>query len=326
MPAENVVIHGTWTEKSETPGPGPGPENPDDKTEYTVTYQWTGLPDGHSETLPTEPNHKAGDNVTVDTEYTEGTEVTVGDKTYVFSGWDKSDFTMPAENVVIQGTWTEKPETPGPGPGPGNPTDPEKVTLTLSYDANDGSNPPASQSETVNKGDSATFSVKGQESMTRDGYTFQGWATSSNGNVVYSSGSSITIAQDTTLYAVWSRNTTPDPDPDPTPDPDPDDDDDDDDDDYVPPTPVTPGEPPATITDEEPPLAEPPKEPPVETPDVSIPEEEVPLVEIPEEEVPLAEAPRTGDNTWLLGALTFLSAMGLALLGLTGKKRNADEE
>ena len=40
----------------------------------------------------------------------------------------------------------------------------------------------------------------------------------------------------------------------------------------------------------------------------------------------LAESPRTGDNTWLLGALTFLSAMGLALLGLTGKKRNADEE
>ena len=91
-------------------------------------------------------------------------------------------------------------KTPTPDP------EPVTTTLTLSYDANGGSNAPAADSKTVNAGASATFTVKGQENMFREGYTFQGWAASRNGEVVYHANSSITISENTTLYAVWSYN------------------------------------------------------------------------------------------------------------------------
>ncbi len=88
-----------------------------------------------------------------------------------------------------------------------------------------------------------------------------------------------------------------------------DDDDDDDDDDYTPPV---------RIPDEDPPL--------VDIPDVEIPdelidlgEEEVPLVEIPETEVP-----KTGDEVMLYVFAAAASAMGLAYLAITGKKREEE--
>ena len=69
-------------------------------------------------------------------------------------------------------------------------------------------------------------------------------------------------------------------------------------------------------------------------PIVEIPEEEVPLapapeveeelVEILDEEVPLANVPKTGDTTILYAALTTLSGLGLAALGL--KKKEEDTE
>ena len=38
-----------------------------------------------------------------------------------------------------------------------------------------------------------------------NGYVFQGWATSTNGPVVYSDGAEITVDSDKTLYAVWNN-------------------------------------------------------------------------------------------------------------------------
>ena len=43
----------------------------------------------------------------------------------------------------------------------------------------------------------------------RDGYYFAGWATSDNGNVVYTDGDVINLTTDTTLYAVWSLTCVP---------------------------------------------------------------------------------------------------------------------
>ena len=44
---------------------------------------------------------------------------------------------------------------------------------------------------------------------TRDGYTFQGWGTSSSATTAtYQPGRSITLTENTTLYAVWKKNTT----------------------------------------------------------------------------------------------------------------------
>ena len=83
-----------------------------------------------------------------------------------------------------------------------------KKTITLSYNANGGSNAPSSQSATVyNATTSKTFTVSSTQ-PTRTGYTFKGWATSSGGSVKYVAGNSITLsANSTTLYAVWSINT-----------------------------------------------------------------------------------------------------------------------
>lgn len=95
-------------------------------------------------------------------------------------------------------------------------TDTSQQDITLTYDANGGTGAPASETKTVTKGQSATFTVSSTV-PTREGYTFKGWSTVKGGEVAYTDGNSITISKDTTLYAVWEENT-PDPGPGPTPD------------------------------------------------------------------------------------------------------------
>ena len=82
---------------------------------------------------------------------------------------------------------------------------------------------------------------------------------------------------------------TPTPDPEPTPDPDP-----------------------IDIPDPEVPL----------TPEPDLPDEPI---EIEEPEVPLADVPKTGDNLALYYASAAISALGLVILALTGKKRKEEE-
>lgn len=116
---------------------------------YSVRYSWTGLPAEATENLPAARSYEAGAAVTADTAYTVGTEVTVGETTYVFSGWDTEDFTMPARNVEIKGIWTEKPaeedveetdppttETPEPSEAP-EPTETQEPDETEDLDDND---------------------------------------------------------------------------------------------------------------------------------------------------------------------------------------------
>ena len=72
---------------------------------YKVTYQYTGkVPTGASE-LPAETTEKYGAAVTVAADATA--------PGYTFSGWSqKEDFTMPAENVTITGSFTANGKTP----------------------------------------------------------------------------------------------------------------------------------------------------------------------------------------------------------------------
>lgn len=82
-----------------------------------------------------------------------------------------------------------------------------KKTITLSYNANNGSGAPSSQSQTVyNATTSYKFTISSTK-PTRTGYTFLGWSTSSTAtSSSYSSGGSITLSSSDTLYAVWSEN------------------------------------------------------------------------------------------------------------------------
>ncbi len=86
--------------------------------------------------------------------------------------------------------------------GTGTITIPALATYTISYNANGGTNPPARQSKWA--GTNVSISTA---KPTRTGYTFQGWATSSGGGVVYASGTTYSANASVTLYAVWKAIT-----------------------------------------------------------------------------------------------------------------------
>ncbi len=79
------------------------------------------------------------------------------------------------------------------------------VKVTLTYDANQGKNPPAAQEVMI--GSDVTIADKGD--MTRDGYTFLGWSTKSNpdtDDVNTYPEDILHMETNITLYAVWSTN------------------------------------------------------------------------------------------------------------------------
>lgn len=75
-------------------------------------------------------------------------------------------------------------------------------TLTYYGNNNTGGSAPAA----VTKEYGSTVTVASQGSLVRSGYTFQGWATSANGPVVYGVNSSIQLKGNVNLYAVWTAN------------------------------------------------------------------------------------------------------------------------
>ncbi len=69
-----------------------------------------------------------------------------------------------------------------------------------------GTGTPEPQTQTVESGKEATFTVNSKE-PTRTNYDFKGWSTAKNAAAAeYKGGDSITISQDTTLYAVWANH------------------------------------------------------------------------------------------------------------------------
>ena len=95
----------------------------------------------------------------------------------------------------------------------------EEVTLT--YDANGGSNAPAPV--TQNKG--SEFTIAGKGNMVKDDDTFLGWSTdkdAAKAEAKYAENEKVKLDRNLTLYAIWSKEQgTTTPDPTPTPDPGP---------------------------------------------------------------------------------------------------------
>lgn len=78
-----------------------------------------------------------------------------------------------------------------------------KTKYTVSYNANNGSGVPSSQTKWY--GETLTLS---STKPTRTGYSFLGWSTSSSATTAtYSAGGSYTANSGATLYAVWKANT-----------------------------------------------------------------------------------------------------------------------
>ncbi|MBQ9729974.1 MAG: InlB B-repeat-containing protein, partial [Clostridia bacterium] len=80
----------------------------------------------------------------------------------------------------------------------------EANTNTLNFNATGGSGVMNAMSMKTDETKALTANA-----FTRAGYTFEGWATSENGEVVYENGANYTMGTESgyTLYAVWSINT-----------------------------------------------------------------------------------------------------------------------
>jgi uncharacterized repeat protein (TIGR02543 family) len=78
------------------------------------------------------------------------------------------------------------------------------ASVTVTFDANDGSQTPATSTQGIPSGTATSLTAN---SFTRTGYTFAGWATSRVGTVAYADQAPITAASATTLYAKWTLNT-----------------------------------------------------------------------------------------------------------------------
>lgn len=91
-----------------------------DKTELNISYEWDNAPSS-GVTLPADDTVTYGDPYTVDSTYRKGSTVTVGNTTYIFSGWTASnDEAWVSENgttgtvkgnVVFSGSWTVQQRT-----------------------------------------------------------------------------------------------------------------------------------------------------------------------------------------------------------------------
>ena len=81
----------------------------------------------------------------------------------------------------------------------GNP--PVPANHTVSFNANGGNGTMAAQTFTEGVAQALT-----RNAFTHEGYTFDGWATSAGGSVVYADGQSIAVSSDMTLYAHWTEN------------------------------------------------------------------------------------------------------------------------
>ena len=79
---------------------------------------------------------------------------------------------------------------------------------TVTFNANDGSQSPATGSQTFTAGTAQALKTAATLGFSRSGYTFAGWATSNTAtSAAYADGASYTANADVTLYAVWTAIT-----------------------------------------------------------------------------------------------------------------------
>lgn len=107
---------------------------------------------------------------------------------------DGAEFTFNTD-TMLHAQWKEKKAAPS---NPENPSTP-KTTYTVTFDANGGSGTIASIS--VEEGSEITLP---ENTFTKTGYSFAGWATSADGNVSYSDKAKISITGNITVYAKWT--------------------------------------------------------------------------------------------------------------------------
>ena len=205
---------------------------------------------------------------------------------YVFAGWFTAaqggvpitpmSIVARAENHTLYAQWTPRSD----------------FTVTYLGNENTGGSAPVDTNSPYVFNTSAT--ALGQESLSRAGYTFQGWSLTINGGVDLTVGQTFTITSHVTLFAVWAAN---------------------------PPQPPA-AAPPTIIIIQQPVPQAPAPEPP--DPPAEEPEEVV----IPEREVPLAVTPAPPVGAWALLniAVTILGFMLVLIMLLIIYFNRKDEK
>ena len=113
---------------------------------------------------------------------------------YVFAGWntqadgsgtgyaDKAKASFD-DNTVLYAQWVYE--------------------LTITFNANDGSETPETKTQKVGKGIATALDAN---TFTLEGCYFAGWSSSALGDVEYADMAKITLSADKTLYAIWTSN------------------------------------------------------------------------------------------------------------------------
>ena len=152
---------------------------------YTVRYDYVGeVPAGAPE-APANQTYKAGQFVQV--------AEAPGLENYTFSGWSRTDFTMPAEDVVIVGSWKEN----------------AKYDYSVIYNSNFGVVKTKADAENVTGTYQTAFAIEVDDNgFVRENYTFIGWAAEPRGEVVYAPGDVISFREGGSeeLFAVWMEH------------------------------------------------------------------------------------------------------------------------
>ena len=109
-----------------------------------------------------------------------------------------------------QTTTTETPPStttsdPVPPPTTTPTSTPIPATFTITFNANDGSETPASATQSFTEGISQNLKTITELGFSKSGYNFAGWGTAPDSSKsTYADGTSYTASSDITLYALWS--------------------------------------------------------------------------------------------------------------------------
>jgi len=150
---------------------------------YTVAYNGNGSTGG---TVPSTVSYQAGETITVSSNSATktGNSFNIWNTVSGGTGTDRTPgttFQMPASDVILYAQW-------------------DANEYTVTFNVNGGTGSMSGQSITYDTSESLTTNT-----LTRTGYTFDGWATTAGGAVAYADGASYTMSTTgATLYAHWA--------------------------------------------------------------------------------------------------------------------------
>ena len=179
----------------------------DDKYSYSLTYNGNGgaLTNGNlsygdseniAETYATKASMKVDANPFVRENYTfTGWNTAADGSGTAYTAQEILSLTVRNNSATLYAQWEEN----------------EKYDYTVTYDPNyEGGGDPITNTENEEQIYDDEYAIEVDENpFDREGYTFEGWSTEPNGDVVYQEGDIIEMTEggDVTLYAQWTINT-----------------------------------------------------------------------------------------------------------------------